>query len=95
MHKSLFECCVLWHLRISRTEERPGRIDFVAFIELRLQVWQPNHHSKVLPNIPFGKLQRFPHEGWCADLRPRHFAPQRFLTLEAIEVLSESTAVGF
>jgi len=69
----------------------------IPFIQLPLQIRQPNQHGQVPPHVPLPQLQRLTDVVCGAELRARELAAadaQHPLALEAVEVFGEAAAVG-
>lgn len=72
-------------------------MDIVSFIELPLQIWNPNHDNQVLPHVRRVQLQRLADGSRSAELGAWHLAildMENALALEAVEVLCEGAAEG-
>ena len=72
-------------------------VDFVAFVQFALDVWQTNHYSQVPPNIGCPKLQGIPNLCRSSDLCSESFTAlylQYSFSFQAIEILRETSAIG-
>lgn len=73
-------------------------MDIKALVQLPLQVRERDHDRQILPHILAPQLQRPSHDLWRTKLSARYLSSldlEHQLSLECIEVLRESAAVGF
>ena len=72
-------------------------MDFVAFVQFALQIWQSDHDNQVLPYINCPQFERFAHKIRHGHLRPWKLAAFDIgdaFPFETIEVLCEASAIG-
>lgn len=72
-------------------------MDLIALVELSFEIWDADQDSEIIPDISRSKPQRFSHESRSANARSGGLSAldtQDSLTLEAVKVLGEASAVG-
>lgn len=94
VHEFLLQRWIRRHSCVIGSQKRSWGIDIITLVQFPLQIWQPHHHSQILPYIGTRKCKCFSYMRSCRDIGSWYLSNcQCFLPFESIEILCEAAAM--